>query len=198
MPLPYFTLLTVKIALCYKWGLRNLHWGYKLFGMGLISKPATSVHRLSVCMVFLGTVQFSSSTELLGGFQKLTTKPKRRDAISVSAEGDGGALLGCREVSWSVTASPDLDSLPPTWLSGHPWCSGPKVCCPSAGFQSLGSHILTVVWGVHWKSSASSTKLIVCPDGVSISQSLDAISQEASLISGINGKMKLVFSRAGI
>ena len=66
-----------------------------MFGVGLISKPATSVDRLSVCMVFLGTVQFSNSTEVLGGFQKMTTKSKRRDAISVSLlKVMGGPSLG--------------------------------------------------------------------------------------------------------
>lgn len=64
-----------------------------------------------------------------------------------------GFLLAYKQASRPVTAPPVL----PVWVQevghplGHSSCSGPWVCCPTAEFQSLGSHILTEVWRVSWR-----------------------------------------------
>ena len=67
-----------------------------VFGMGLKSKSTTSVHGIPICMFFSWGI-FSNSTEVLRRFQKMTTKFKRKDAVTVSAGGGRGSSLHVRK-----------------------------------------------------------------------------------------------------
>lgn len=64
------------------------------------------------------------------------------------------------------------------------------------GFESLGPHLLIVVWGLPWISFASRTKLIVRSDR-DVYQCLEQMNDEATLISGINEENGAFLTQGG-